>query len=177
MPPSTISRWPTRPAWRRRVWPSPTIRPRRTTIRSRAGRHRPAGRQTGHGGQMHAFQALLRNQRLRHRDRYDRSGGVHRRRQANRPHLRRDQSRRHKSSRMFRDRTAARRGAGHSGHARRPARNGDHRLGSAHQRDVPERETRRSSSTAPVRPPSPVQGCSSRSARAATRSRCATAGA
>ena len=92
---------------------------------------------------MHAFQALLRNQCLRHRDRYDRSGGVHRRRQANRPHLRRDQSRRHKSSRMFRDRTAARRGAGHSGHARRPARNGDHRLGSAHQRDAPERETHR----------------------------------
>ena len=59
------------------------------------------------------------------------------------PHLRRDQSRRHKSSRMFRDRTAARRGAGHSGHARRPARNGDHRLGSAHQRDAPERETHR----------------------------------
>ena len=70
-----------------------------------------AGRQTGHGGQMHAFQALLRNQ----------SPSTSRSIRSIREEFiaavkriappRRDQSRRHKSSRMFRDRTAARRGA------------------------------------------------------------------
>ena len=96
---------------------------------------------------MHAFQALLRNQRLRHRDRYDRSGGVHRRRQANRPHLRRDQSRRHKSSRMFRDRRTAQGRAVDPGHARRPARHGHHHLGGAAQR----REDRRQGDRPPAR--------------------------
>ena len=72
------------------------------------------------------LETVRRHRRIRHRGEYEKYGAVHRDGQEYFGHLRRHQPRGHQGSRMFRDRGAPERGAPDPGHARRPARHGDH---------------------------------------------------
>jgi hypothetical protein len=142
---STTWRWPTRPAWprlrRNRQGPQrrlqvhqprqPGGRGHQRHRRAGPGRHRPAGRQAGDGGQGRAVQEVLGHRCVRHRDQRERPGQAGRDHRRAGAHLRRHQPRRHQGARLLLRRAQAARAHEDPGLPRRPARH-RHRGGRGH---------------------------------------------
>ncbi len=93
---------------------------------ARPGRHRPAGRQAGDGGQGLPLQEIRRHRRVRHRAGRARPGPAHRHRCRARAHARRHEPRGHQGARVLLHRAHADRAHEHPGVPRRPARHGHH---------------------------------------------------
>ena len=107
--------------------------------RARPGQHRAEGRDAGDGGQGRAVQAVRRRRRGADLPGHPGRRGAHRDRQGDGALVRRDQPRGHQRAALLRDRAPARRGAGHPGLPRRPARHGRRGARRAAQRGHPAR--------------------------------------